>query len=160
MSELLKTSLVYLKRENQVLLAMKKRGFGVGLWNGIGGKMDPGETMEETAVRECQEEILVTPLELSFGGLLSFYFAPDGPIADKNQCAYTYFCSEWEGVPTETEEMGPEWFDDDKIPYDQMWLYNKLSLPRMLSGERIIAEFHHDADNLVIAHEIKPLYCQ
>lgn len=36
---------------------MKKRGFGVGKWNGSGGKIQPGETPEDTAVREVKEEI-------------------------------------------------------------------------------------------------------
>ena len=50
-------TVVFLIRENQVLLAMKKRGFGEGKWNGVGGKLDPGETVEQALVRECQEEI-------------------------------------------------------------------------------------------------------
>lgn len=32
-----------------VLLGMKKRGFGAGKWNGFGGKVQPGETIEEAA---------------------------------------------------------------------------------------------------------------
>lgn len=34
-----------------VLLGMKKRGFGAGKWNGFGGKVQPGETIEEAARR-------------------------------------------------------------------------------------------------------------
>src|SRR6267378_3523397 len=79
-SELPKRSLVFLidekLDEKRVLLAMKKRGFGAGLWNGAGGKPEPGETIEETAVRECREEINVTPIQLSLMGILNFYFAP------------------------------------------------------------------------------------
>ncbi|KAJ1429629.1 hypothetical protein B484DRAFT_396306, partial [Ochromonadaceae sp. CCMP2298] len=44
-------SLIFCRRERQgvreVLLGMKKRGFGAGKWNGFGGKMDPGESMDQ-----------------------------------------------------------------------------------------------------------------
>jgi len=35
---------------------MKKRGFGVGKWNGYGGKLDEGESIEQCAIRELEEE--------------------------------------------------------------------------------------------------------
>ena len=35
----------------QVLLGMKKRGFGAGRYNGFGGKVEPGETVKEAAIR-------------------------------------------------------------------------------------------------------------
>lgn len=35
---------------------MKKRGFGVGKWNGYGGKLDEGESIERCAIRELEEE--------------------------------------------------------------------------------------------------------
>ena len=45
-------TLVFLRAGKQVLLGMKKRGFGVGKWNGFGGKLEPGESFAEGAVRE------------------------------------------------------------------------------------------------------------
>ena len=33
-------TLCLLVKDNEILLAMKKRGFGVGKWNGVGGKID------------------------------------------------------------------------------------------------------------------------
>ena len=47
----------------RVLLIRKKRGLGAGKINGPGGKLDPGETPEQCAVRETQEELHVTALE-------------------------------------------------------------------------------------------------
>lgn len=44
-------------KENQILLAMKKRGFGAGKWNGAGGKINAGETIEEATTREVDEEL-------------------------------------------------------------------------------------------------------
>ena len=54
-------SLCLLLREGEILLARKKRGFGVGKWNGAGGKPEPGEPIERTAIRETEEELGVHP---------------------------------------------------------------------------------------------------
>ncbi len=59
-----KYSLLFLLREDEILLVMKKRGFGSGRWNGVGGKFESGETAEQATIRECQEEIGVTPHSL------------------------------------------------------------------------------------------------
>lgn len=40
-------TLCYLLKDDQVLLAMKKRGFGEGKWNGPGGKVEKGETGDD-----------------------------------------------------------------------------------------------------------------
>lgn len=38
-------------RTREILLGMKKRGFGMGKWNGFGGKIEGDETTEEGARR-------------------------------------------------------------------------------------------------------------
>jgi hypothetical protein len=40
----------------RILLGLKQRGFGKGLFNSFGGKLDPGETDGECACRELEEE--------------------------------------------------------------------------------------------------------
>ena len=44
-------TLVFVREDARVLLGLKKRGFGVGRWNGFGGKVQSGETIEEGAAR-------------------------------------------------------------------------------------------------------------
>ena len=43
----------------EVLLARKKTGFGLGKIVGIGGKVEPGETLLQAAVRETEEELSI-----------------------------------------------------------------------------------------------------
>ena len=43
---------MFAKKKDKVLLAMKKRGFGAGKWNGVGGKVKDGETIKQAAIRE------------------------------------------------------------------------------------------------------------
>jgi 8-oxo-dGTP diphosphatase/2-hydroxy-dATP diphosphatase len=49
---MIKTLTLVLVRQGQnVLLGMKKRGFGVGRWNGFGGKVEKQETILDGAKR-------------------------------------------------------------------------------------------------------------
>ena len=139
-------TLLFLLRDGQILLALKKRGFGAGKMNGVGGKPDKGETIEQTAVRETFEEIGVTPKKFKKVANLDFYF-PHMPL-DKNwnQRVVTFFCHEWEGEPTESEEMAPKWFSIDALPFSDMWSDDAHWLPRVLAGKFVEAEFAFDKD--------------
>ena len=147
-------TLVFLRRDDEVLLAMKKRGFGAGNWNGVGGKVEAGEEVRAAAVREVQEEIGVTPLALESVARLTFRY-PKGKITEWD--GYVYICTEWKGEPIETEEMAPRWFKLGDIPYEQMWADDPHWLPLVLAGKRVKAEFTFDADNKVTEHDVQVL---
>lgn len=157
LQKLREVSIVFLCREDEILLAMKKRGFGVGNWNGVGGKPDQGETIEQTAIRECQEEIVVAPTSLSKVAIIDFYFPPDKEILGFNQQAHVFLCDAWEGVPKETDEMKPKWFSTKSIPYEEMWSDDKHWLPLIIKGEKIEADFKFDDSNNVVSYKIKEL---
>ena len=59
----METTLCLLRRNEEILLAMKKRGFGEGKYNGVGGKIEGTETPEAAMLRETKEEIGVTPIK-------------------------------------------------------------------------------------------------
>ncbi len=142
--ELRKCTLVFLRDKDRILLAMKKKGFGEGKFNGVGGKQEPNEDIEQTAIRESQEELGITPKKLKHMGILNFYF-PHKPEWD--QQVWVYFTENWDGEPTESEEMAPKWFHIEKIPYDDMWSDDIHWLPRVLKDESIEADFMFDEEN-------------
>ncbi|KND48168.1 MAG: pyrophosphohydrolase [Parcubacteria bacterium C7867-006] len=122
----------------KVCLAMKKRGFGAGRWNGVGGKVESGETIEDAAKREAKEEIGVNIEIIKKVGEISFYFPHK---TEWNQLVSIFFSDKWIGEPSESEEMRPEWFEIDKIPFDKMWPDDKFWLPIVLGGKLIKGSF-------------------
>ena len=101
-----KTTLCFLIRGSNILLAKKKRGFGEGKWNGAGGKVERGETIREPASREAHEEIgvVISPQSLERKAILTFIFSHK---PEWNQECHAFFTTEWVGEPEESEEMAP-----------------------------------------------------
>jgi len=123
---------------SHICLGMKKRGFGAGRWNGVGGKVEKDETLEGAAAREAREEFGIETGELSKVGELLFNF-PHSPSWDL--FVHAYLCTSWKGEPRESDEMAPKWFPVGKIPYDSMWPDDKFWLPQVLAGGRVKANF-------------------
>lgn len=146
-------TLLFLQRDGQVLLAMKKRGFGAGRWNGVGGKLDEGETVEQALVRECQEEIEVTPTSFEKAAEIIFHEQHEG---SKNTLqVHVFTCHGWKGEPTETEEMAPQWFDASAIPYDEMWADDPHWLPQVLADKKLVCEFELDENDQIVSKVVK-----
>lgn len=136
----------------EICLAMKKRGFGVNRWNGVGGKVEVGETIEQAAIREAEEEISVKIKNFYKVAELTFYFSEN---PDWNQNVYVYLAESWEGEPIENEEMFPQWYPVDKIPYDSMWPDDIFWLPEIIQGKKIKASFTLDVNDTVLEKKIK-----
>lgn len=143
-------TLLFLLKDNQILLAMKKRGFGIGKWNGVGGKSKDEENIFDTAVRETQEEINVIPLNISQVATLNFYFKNK---SEWDQQVLVFTTHEWKEDPSESEEMAPKWFNIKDIPFESMWADDPFWLPQILSGKKINASFTFDND-IILNKEI------
>jgi len=118
-----------IKANNKILLGMKKRGFGMGKWNGFGGKLEKDETIKEAMKRELLEETGICALELEGVGVLDFAFTN----SDIKPEVHFFKITKWQGTPIEGEEMKPRWFSIDKIPFDSMWPDDRYWLPMLLA---------------------------
>ncbi len=142
MPDLRDVTLCYLVDEEngRILLAMKKRRFGAGKLNGVGGKCEPGESVEAALIRETREEIGVELLDYAKVATISFYFEGD-KNSNMNQRVHVFLAYKWNGSPTESEEMRPEWHELGKLDFEKMWDDDKYWLPLVLDGMRVNASF-------------------
>jgi 8-oxo-dGTP diphosphatase len=127
--------------DDRVLLIRKKRGVGEGLFNGPGGKVEPGESPLECVHREVREELQVGIDDVEKVGELDFVFG-----AEPFTFVHVYRAGHVDGEPQETAEAVPHWFGVDDIPYDEMWPDDRHWMPEALAGERFVGRFHFDAD--------------
>jgi len=147
-------TLLFLIKDNQILLAMKKRGFGQGRWNGVGGKPEENEDILDTAIRETQEEIGVVPKNISQVATLDFYFQNK---SEWNQQVLVFITNEWEGEPSKSEEMEPQWFETNNLPFGSMWPDDPFWLPSVLSGKKIQAEFTFGDNDIILNQKINEI---
>lgn len=146
-------TICFIFKDDKILLGMKKRGFGAGRWNGFGGKVQGGETIEQAAIRETVEEAGLEYFDavLEKRGLLLFDF--------KNkdlQIEAHVFVSEGIAVDAkETEEMRPRWFGLKEIPYSEMWPDDIYWIPLMLSNKNFFGRFLFDENDNVLEYQVK-----
>lgn len=143
-------TLILIHQHPKILLGMKKRGFGEGKWNGFGGKVKEDETVEEAARRELQEEVGIEVDFLEKVGILDFEFKEDPDILQ----VHVFKADNFFGEPTESEEMRPQWWHVDDIPFDEMWPDDIHWIPLLLDGKKFIGRFLFDSSDTIIEQEL------
>ena len=139
-----RATLLFVRRDGHLLLIEKKRGLGAGKVNAPGGRIEPGETAVEAAVREVQEEVGVTPHTPVDRGRLRFQFADGFSIG-----AAVFSSDGCDGEPRETDEAVPFWVRPGDIPYPRMWADDHVWIPHMLGGRWFDGRFLFDGDAML-----------
>lgn len=154
------TTLSLIEKGDEVLLAMKKRGFGEGWWNGFGGKPNEGESIEDAAIRELEEESGIIAKTQKQRGKIIFDFRGGEDIIEM----HVFEVTEYTGEPVETEEMRPQWFKKEDAPYHEMWPADREWMPLFFDGKDFEGKATFDAetktfieaDFRIIDPELKP----
>ncbi len=144
-------TLVVVHQHPKVLLAMKKRGFGAGRWNGFGGKVNQGEEIEEAAKREISEESGIEVENLEKLGILNFEFKVDGKLLQ----VHIFKARDYRGEPKETEEMNPKWFFVDEIPFMEMWAADKFWIPLFLKDRKFKGKILFGEGDVVLEKNVE-----
>ncbi len=129
-------TLGFLFKNGKIILAKKKRKFGVDKWNGYGGVVEENETKIECLVREIKEEcgVVIELEKCKELGFVDFEFEGKG---ERNMKVYMYRVDEFSGKPKESEEMGePKEFDINKIPYHEMIIGDEKFMPFIIEGKK------------------------
>ncbi|MES2706464.1 MAG: 8-oxo-dGTP diphosphatase [Verrucomicrobiota bacterium] len=137
-------TLLFVVKNGQVLLIRKKRGLGAGKINGPGGKLEPGETPLECAVRETEEELCIRATGVREIGRLGFQFV-DG----MSLYVHVFRADDCEGVPQETPEAVPLWTPVDHMPFEEMWSDDEYWFHHFLDSQAFLGWFDFDGDTML-----------
>lgn len=143
-------TLCIIRQNSKILLGMKKHGFGVGRWNGFGGKLEAAEAIEDAARRELREEAGIEVEKLEKVGILEFEWKDNPEISQ----VHIFKSDNFLGEPKESEEMKPQWFDVDKIPFERMWPDDIHWMPLFLSGKKFKGRFLFGESDIILEQEI------
>jgi len=140
-------------RQDQILLGLKKLRLGAGLYNGFGGRVEPGETIEQAAIREFEEETKGMQVKRQEEiGRVTVRFEESDLVVELHFFLVIECC----GEPAENDEMKPEWFSLEEIPFNRMWPTDRICLPLAIKGLKFTGHFllNNPDQRKVISKEI------
>lgn len=141
-------TLCYIKHNGKTLMLhriKKENDMHEGKWNGLGGKLDPGETPEECIIREVKEESGLTIYNPKLKGILTF------PMFDgvDDWMAFLFTATEFEGDLIESPEGHLEWIDNKKVPNLNLWEGDRIFLKWMEEDRFFSGKFIYQNKQLI-----------
>ncbi|MEJ2615356.1 MAG: 8-oxo-dGTP diphosphatase [Ignavibacteriaceae bacterium] len=117
----------------------KENDYHQGKWNGLGGKLNLGESPEECAVREIKEESGLTVKNPSLKGFLTF---PNFDGVDE-WYVFVFTVDEFNGNLIDSPEGKLEWIPNDELTSLNLWEGDKIFLEWVFSGKIFTAKFNY-----------------
>lgn len=126
-----KGTVCFLVKEEEVLLILIEYSPNNRKWTGIGGIVDEGESLEDTIIREAQEESYLQIEKNSLREVAELNY--------DNLQLYVFLSDEWSGELKAKESSLKEfrWFHKKKLPFSEMHEDNDKWLPQVLDGKLI-----------------------
>ena len=146
-------TLCFLLYGEDVLMIHRRFPPNQGLWNGVGGHIEPGETPQEAVIREIAEETGYQVSAPTFAGLLTWdgFEIPPGAI--------TIFTAEVDHPDFRTNHEGElawrprDWVCSSPDVVDNIHVF----LPKILSGEQSLHYHFSYRDGVRVSDVIEPL---
>lgn len=145
-------TLCYVRRAGQTLMIhriKKENDMHLGKWNGLGGKLETGETPEECAVREIREESGLLVRNPKLKGFLTF----PGFANDEDWYAFVFVVDDFEGELVESPEGILRWIDDDDLLQLNLWEGDLIFLPWLDQAGFFSGKFVY-IDGRLVSHEV------
>ncbi len=144
-------TLCYCRNEGKTLMihrVKKENDMHEGKWNGLGGKLEPGETPEECVIREVREESGLRIHNPILKGLLTF------PAFDgfDDWYVFVFVVTEFEGELIDSPEGNLKWIDDSHVLNLHLWDGDKIFLPWLNDDTFFSAKFIYKSGKLKKYH--------
>jgi 8-oxo-dGTP diphosphatase len=105
----------------------------LGKYNGLGGKMEPGEDIAACMRREIREEAGIECLEMSLRGTLNW---PGFGKHGEDWLGFIFVITRYEGTPLASNHEGAlEWVAVDDLESLPMWEGDRHFLPLVFDGD-------------------------
>lgn len=145
-------TLCYVRHAGQTLMVhrvKKADDMHANKWNGLGGKLEPGETPEECAIREIYEESGLRVRQPRLKGLLTFpHFAKE-----EDWYAFVFVCEEFEGELIDSPEGELRWIPNHELADLNLWEGDRIFLPWLERPGFFSGKFIYQEGRLV-SHEV------
>jgi len=140
-------TLCYVRNNGNTLMIYrnkKKNDVHEGKWNGLGGKLENGESPEECVIREVKEESGLDIKCPRLHGFLTF------PLFDGKDDWYVFVYSsdEFSGELIDSHEGRLDWIPTNKVLDLNLWEGDKYFLDWLIQGKFFSAKFIYDDGKL------------
>jgi 8-oxo-dGTP diphosphatase len=144
-------TLCYLKQNGKTLMlhrVKKLNDIHAGKWNGLGGKLEAGESPEQCVIREVTEESGLVITQLCYHGLLVF-----ADFKGEDWYVWVFTSGQFSGDLIESNEGRLEWIADELLITLNLWPSDLIFLPWLETAGVFSARFQYHGDNM-LAHTV------
>jgi 8-oxo-dGTP diphosphatase len=119
-----------------------------GKWNGLGGKLEAGESPEQCVIREVTEESGLVITQLRYHGLLVF-----ADFKGEDWYVWVFTSGQFSGDMIESSEGRLEWIADELLTVLNLWPSDLIFLPWLKTTTVFSARFQYHGD-IMLAHTV------
>lgn len=145
-------TLCYVRHAGRTLMIhriKKQDDMHQGKWNGLGGKLEPGESPEECAIREIFEESGLKVKNPLFKGFLTF----PGFANEEDWYAFVFLANEFEGELIESAEGYLSWIPDEELLGLNLWEGDLIFIPWLDQPGLFSGKFTYH-DGRLVSHSV------
>ncbi len=141
-------TLCYVMRDNHTLMIYrnkKENDYHEGKWNGLGGKLEKGESPEDCVIREIKEESGLRITKPLMHGFVTF------PMFDGVEDWYVFIftASEFTGELIDSPEGKLEWIENEKLFDLNLWGGDRIFMKWLFSDKFFSAKFNYSNGKFV-----------